>query len=135
MSERIGGAGAGAARLGSEGLASGLLALVPARFRGIVRQGLSFLAVGGAGFLVDVGVFNVLRATVLAPDHVAGGAMWAKAISVSLAIVVNWIGNRTITFRRERRTGARSAVAREAVEFLAASLLGSAVLEQMKLAG
>jgi putative flippase GtrA len=99
--------------------------VVPSRVRALVRQGLAFLAVGGVGFVVDVGVFNALRATVLSPEHVAGGAMWAKAISVTLAIVVNWIGNRAITFRRERRTGPR--VLREAIEFLLASLLGSVV--------
>ena len=97
------------------------------RVRRLLTQGLSFLAVGGIGFLVDVGVFNLLRATLLAPEHVAGGALWAKTISVGLAIVVNWIGNRAITFRRERRSGDRRAVAREGVEFLVASLLGSAI--------
>ncbi len=100
---------------------------VPPRLRALLRQGLAFLAVGGVGFLVDVGVFNALRATVLSPDHVAGGAIWAKVVSVSLAIAVNWIGNRTVAFRRERRTGPRAVVVREAVEFAAASLLGSAV--------
>jgi dolichol-phosphate mannosyltransferase len=92
----------------------------------LARQGVGFLAVGGVGFLVDVGVFNLLRATVLAPEHVAGGALWAKVVSVTIAIGVNWIGNRQLAFRHERRrTG--HGVAREALEFLAASLLGSAV--------
>lgn len=97
------------------------------RLRRLLGQGIAFLAVGGVGFLVDVGVFNALRATVLSPDHVANGELWAKAVSVSLAIVVNWVGNRTLTFRRERRSGSRRIVMREAVEFFAASLLGSAV--------
>ncbi|MGN6325336.1 GtrA family protein [Pseudolysinimonas sp.] len=101
--------------------------VVPSRLRTLLRQGLAFLAVGGVGFLVDVGVFNALRATALSPAHVANGELWAKAISVSLAILVNWIGNRTIAFRRERRTGPRHVVLREAVEFFAASLIGSAV--------
>jgi putative flippase GtrA len=100
---------------------------VPSRFRTLLRQGIAFLAVGGVGFLVDVGVFNALRATLLSPDHVANGELWAKAVSVTLAIGVNWLGNRTIAFRRERRTGPRRVVAREALEFFAASLLGSVV--------
>lgn len=101
--------------------------VLPERMRGLLRQGALFLAVSGVGFLVDVTVFNVLRATLLDPAHVAGGSLWAKTISTALAIAVNWIGNRTITFRRERRSGDARAVAREAAEFLAASLLGSAV--------
>lgn len=100
---------------------------VPSRLRTLVRQGVAFLAVGGVGFLVDVGVFNALRATVFSPEHVANGEIWAKVVSVALAIAVNWLGNRTIAFRRERRTGPRRVVMREAVEFFAASLLGSAV--------
>jgi putative flippase GtrA len=100
---------------------------IPSRFRALLRQAIAFLAVGGVGFLVDVGVFNALRATVFSPSHVADGELWAKAISVTLAIAVNWIGNRTIAFRRERRTGPRRVVAREALEFFAASLLGSVV--------
>jgi putative flippase GtrA len=102
-------------------------ALVPPRVRALLGQGIAFLAVGGVGFLVDVGVFNALRATVLSPAQVADGELWAKAISVSLAIVVNWVGNRSLTFRRERRRGGGRAVLREGVEFFAASLLGSAV--------
>lgn len=101
--------------------------LVPPRLRVLLGQGIAFLAVGGVGFLVDIGVFNALRATVLSPDHVANGELWAKAISVSLAIVVNWVGNRSLTFRRERRRGGGRVVLREGVEFFAASLLGSAV--------
>jgi putative flippase GtrA len=97
----------------------------PAGSRTLLRQAVLFLAVGGVGFVVDVGVFNVLRATVLSPAHVAGGAMWAKTISMTLAIAVNWIGNRTVAFREERRTGSHRAVAREAIDFAAASLLGS----------
>ena len=100
---------------------------IPTRVRPLLRQGVAFLAVGGIGFLVDVGVFNALRATVFSPDHVAGGEIWAKVVSVTLAIGVNWIGNRTISFRRERRTGPRRVVVREAVEFFTASLLGSVV--------
>jgi putative flippase GtrA len=84
---------------------------IPSRFRTLLRQGIAFLAVGGVGFLVDVGVFNALRATVLSPEHIANGELWAKAVSVTLAIAVNWIGNRTFAFRGERRTGPRRVVA------------------------
>jgi putative flippase GtrA len=92
------------------------------RDRRLVRQLVSFAAVGGGGFLLDVGVFNLLTATVLS-SHVAGGPIAAKAISTTIAIIANWIGNRTLTFRTQRRADAL----REAVEFTIVSLLGSAI--------
>ena len=86
------------------------------------RQLVTFAAIGGVGFVLDVGIFNLLTASVLS-SHVAGGPMVAKAISTTVAIAANWIGNRTLTFRDERRTDA----AREAVEFALVSLAGSAI--------
>ena len=86
------------------------------------RQAATFVAVGGAGWLLDVGVFNLLTATVLS-SHVDGGPIIAKAISTTLAIIANWIGNRTFTFRESRRTD----VVREAVEFALVSLAGGAI--------
>ena len=91
----------------------------PAR---LSRQAATFVAVGGAGWLLDVGVFNLLVATLLSP-HVEGGPIVAKSISMSLAIVANWIGNRTFTFGGTRRTD----VVREAVEFALVSLAGGAI--------
>ena len=87
-----------------------------------MQQGLSFLLVGGVGFVVDLVVFNALRTTVLAGDPIA-----AKVISTSLAIVANWIGNRYWTFRSQRRRGTRAAVVREAVEFGLVSAAGSLI--------
>lgn len=86
------------------------------------RQAATFAAVGGAGFLLDVGVFNLLTATVLS-SQVEGGAIMAKAISTTLAIIANWIGNRTFTFGGTRRPD----VVREAVEFALVSLAGGAI--------
>ncbi|MFH8252676.1 glycosyltransferase [Microbacterium sp. B2969] len=91
--------------------------------RPLVHQILAFLVVGGVGFVVDVATFNLLRLTVLSPDHVHGGALIAKAVSTTLAIAANWIGNRYWTFRDRRRTD----VAREGIEFLLASALGGLV--------
>ncbi len=88
----------------------------------VSRQAATFVAVGGAGFLLDVGVFNLLTATVLSAQ-VEGGPIVAKAISTTLAIIANWIGNRTFTFRGTRRTD----VVREAVEFALVSLAGGAI--------
>ncbi|GAA1789343.1 GtrA family protein [Leucobacter iarius] len=90
--------------------------------RTLVRQLLQFAVVGGFGFVVDVGLFNLLRAH--PPTGLAD--QWpiiAKCISVLAAIAVNWMGNRWWTFRSSRRRN----TAREAVEFLIASLVGSGV--------
>jgi putative flippase GtrA len=90
--------------------------------RNLLRQGLSFLAVGGVGFVIDLGVFNLLRATVLASDPIL-----AKVISTTLAIAVNWVGNRYWTFRSERRRGTRAQVVREGIEFALVSAAGSLI--------
>lgn len=87
----------------------------------LLTQLLRFGVVGGMGFVVDVAVFNLLRA-----HEPFGWAWWpvaAKAISTLLAIAVNWIGNRSWTFREHRR----GDTGREAAEFLVASLIGGGV--------
>ena len=93
----------------------------------LLRQLLSFGLVGGVGLVVDVAVFNALRTTVFEPQLVHGGPIIAKVISTSIAIVVNWIGNRYWTFRTERRTETRSAVVREGIEFAIVSLIGAGI--------
>lgn len=91
------------------------------RGRSLLTQLVRFGVVGGLGFIVDVGVFNVLRA------HTPFGWSWwpvaAKAVSTVVAIAVNWIGNRSWTFREHRRAD----TGREAAEFLVASLIGGGV--------
>lgn len=82
-----------------------------------------FGVVGLGGLVLDVGIFNLLRLTVLAPDEVASGPLIAKVISTSVAIAFNWLGNRYWTFRATRR---RQAL-REALEFIAVSLGGSLI--------
>lgn len=89
----------------------------------LLRQLVSFGLVGGVGLVVDIVVFNALRTTVLEPQFIHSGPIIAKVISTSLAIVVNWIGNRYWTFRTERRTD----VVREGIEFGAVSLIGAAI--------
>ncbi len=79
-----------------------------------------FGAVGLIGLVVDVGVFNILRTTVLAPETLHEGPVLAKVISTSLAIVANWIGNRYWTFGATRR----AQVVREGVEFALVSVGG-----------
>lgn len=74
----------------------------------IVREALKFLAVGGFGFITDVGLFNLLM--------YSGGdgplndkPLTAKTISMVAATIVTYAGNRLWTFRHRERSG----VARE----------------------
>lgn len=90
------------------------------RITGILAQLVSFAAVGGLGLVVDVCAFNLL---LLHPMPLRAWPIIAKASSTALAIAVNWVGNRLWTFRAQRRADA----VREGLEFLVASLLGSAV--------
>ena len=72
------------------------------------RELATFGAVGGIAFVVDVGVYNLLRSTLL-DDKPIG----AKVVSVIVATAVAWLGNRYLTFRE----GRNQAVVREAVTF------------------
>lgn len=88
--------------------------------RGLLGYFVKFGLVGLVGLVVDVSLFNLLS--------LSGPSWWseplqAKFISTSVAIVVNWLGNRYWTFRRDKR----SDVFRELVEFVAASVAGMLV--------
>lgn len=88
--------------------------------RALLSQFARFGVVGLFGLVVDVGIFNLLHVTVLSPTVVPNGPLWAKVISTSVAIVVNWLGNRYWTFRHQRR----SHWVREGIEFVLVSIGG-----------
>lgn len=88
--------------------------------RKLIGQFTRFGVVGLIGLVIDLAVFNLLRATVLSPDNLHEGPVLAKIISTSLAIIANWIGNRYWTFREHRGR----QLWREFVEFLIVSLGG-----------
>lgn len=88
--------------------------------KALVTQLLRFAAVGGVGLVVDVAVFNILRVTILSPENLHEGPVLAKVVSTSIAIVVNWLGNRYWTFGPHRRPQA----VREGVEFALVSIGG-----------
>jgi putative flippase GtrA len=88
--------------------------------RALISQFVRVGAVGLLGLVIDVSLFNLLRATVFEPSHVAEGALWATLASTSVAIVFNWLGNRYWTFRNERR----AHWLREGLEFALVSVGG-----------
>jgi len=71
--------------------------------RGLLAQFGRFGVVGLGGLAIDLGVFNLLRLTVLSPEEMHEGPVIAKIISTSLAIIANWLGNRYWTFGERRR--------------------------------
>lgn len=88
--------------------------------KALMTQLLRFAAVGGVGFVVDVALFNLLRVTVFSPESMHEGPVLAKVVSTTVAIVLNWIGNRYWTFGPHRRPQAL----REGIEFVLVSLGG-----------
>ncbi|TFC90450.1 GtrA family protein [Cryobacterium breve] len=82
-----------------------------------------FGAVGLVGFIVDFAVFNLLRTTVFDPALMHAGPIYAKVVSTTLAILVNWLGNRYWTFGAHRQ----SRTLREGAEFFAVSLVGMGI--------
>jgi putative flippase GtrA len=68
----------------------------------------SFLTVGGVGYVVDVSAFNYLRT---APILSALDPSVAKSLAVVLAMVVTYIGNRAVTWRGQSSSGRHREVA------------------------
>jgi len=88
--------------------------------RALMIQLSRFGVVGLVGFGVDFAIFNLLRATLLDPERLHEGPLLAKVISTSVAIAVNYVGNRYWTFG----TTKRREVAREGLEFVLVSVGG-----------
>jgi putative flippase GtrA len=80
-----------------------LRAALSRAYHGLIAYALKFGVVGLGGYAIDVGVFNLLRFRGIADDHWAGTPVGAKVISVTLATIATWFGNRYWTFRDRRR--------------------------------
>jgi putative flippase GtrA len=80
------------------------VALPLALRRLLTRDLLTFLSVGGVGYVVDVTVFNVLRS--ITPWSTMDPSV-ARTLAVVAAMCVTYLGNRTLTWRdrptRDRR--------------------------------
>ena len=88
----------------------------------LVREMVKFGVVGAVAFVVDVGLFNLLR---YGGGH---GPMFdhpltAKAVSVTAATLTAWLGNRLWTFRHRRQR----AMHHELALFVVFNLVGMAI--------
>lgn len=87
----------------------GLLGRMRAAMDIMYREVLKFGAVGLLAYVVDVYVYNLMRVGVWPLEDAPFGdkPLVCKVISVSVATVVAWLGNRYWTFRHRRRATAR----------------------------
>lgn len=69
----------------------------------LLRYALKFGVVGLGGYVVDVGIFNLLRLTAGGDGNFLHGPIGAKILSAGIATVATWFGNRYWTFREHRR--------------------------------
>jgi putative flippase GtrA len=81
------------------------------------REVLSFLSVGGAGYVVDVLAFNLLRSW--GPFATLDPTV-ARTAAVTAAMVVTYVGNRTLTWRDQSAAGRR----REVTLFVVFNVIG-----------
>lgn len=82
---------------------AGLVRLVRFLWETMIGYVLKFGVVGLAGYFIDVGIFNALRLGVIGTDHFFQSPLGAKIVSVTIATIVTWFGNRYWTFREHRR--------------------------------
>ena len=77
-----------------------------ARFGHLLHEVAKFGAIGAVAYVIDVGTFNALRSGSLSERPLT-----AKVISVTVSVVVAWLGNRYWTFRHRRRPAAHHELA------------------------
>jgi putative flippase GtrA len=102
---------------------TGLVAWARSRTSQLVHEVAKFGAVGLVALVVDVGLFNLLRYGTDGDGPLYGKPLTAKTISVVVATVVAYLGNRFWTFRNRARTG----YAREYVLFFVLNGVGLAI--------
>lgn len=83
----------------------------------LTREVLTFLAVGGTGYVVDVVAFNLLRSTQPFADQ---DPALARTLAVAMAMCVTFTGNRSLTWR-DHASGSRR---REVALFVLFNVIG-----------
>ncbi|WP_345713448.1 GtrA family protein, partial [Kineococcus glutinatus] len=85
---------------------TGLLARLRGTYELVVREMAKFGVVGALAFVVDTGIYNLL--CFAGPDRegvLNHKPLTAKVISVALATLFSWLGNRYWTFRHRHQPG------------------------------
>ena len=78
---------------------------VSQKWRSLLVEVMRFLMVGGAGYIVDVGLSNLLVYGFLGiPATMPGSPVKAKIISTVASVIVAWLGNKLWTYG-DRTTG------------------------------
>ena len=98
---------------------SSLLTSTYHRFSGLIPELAKFGTVGLIGSVIDLGGAAYLQG----PEHV--GPLKAKAISITVATVVTYLGSRFWTFRHR----ANQAMLREGILFFALNVVGLLIAE------
>ena len=94
------------------------------RLRHLAVEAFKFLTVGGVGFIVDVGLSNLLTYGLgPVPALLEGSPIKAKIISTIAAMIVVWIGNKLWTYG-DRTTDSN---VRGIILFIAVNLAGMAI--------
>ncbi|MDQ1204237.1 GtrA family protein [Microbacterium sp. SORGH_AS_0862] len=70
----------------------------PGRLGALARRGGAFLVVGGAAFLVDAAVFNLLAFGLTGVGPLYDVPLIAKIVAITVATVATYVGNRYWTF-------------------------------------
>lgn len=83
---------------------------MPRDVRAFAHEALKFGIVGGVGFVVDVTVFNTLRFAG-EPGLLEDKPLTAKGLSVAVATVATYLGNRHWTWRERARSSRRREIA------------------------
>jgi putative flippase GtrA len=101
---------------------SGPMTRVRAAVDVLHRELIKFGAIGALAYVVDVYVYNVLRTGWWPLDEapLSHKPLLAKVVSVAVATLVAWLGNRYWTFRRRRQ----AAVSRELFLFVVMNVGG-----------
>lgn len=106
----------------------GIRSLASRIYHGLITYALKFGVVGVAGYLIDVGVFNILRFSGIAEGTWGATPIGAKVVSVTLATIATWFGNRYWTFRERRRANYWLELAEFALVALVGMLISVACL-------
>lgn len=104
-------------------MASRLKRLIDYFYERLLRYALKFGVVGLIGYFIDLAISNALWFGFLGEDNFFHSTLGAKVVSVGIATLVTWFGNRYWTFREHRREN----FLLELLEFTTIALLGMAI--------